>query len=138
MKNQTKFFLLVALALVVVAAGAGIATAATTETGTPAWVMPVVAVLAALAYGALGYANQVVDGNDKWETSKFLLTLIISLVVGLIIAYKGLDITIENFNTWFLLISSQTGILYYLNRGITVLLKWYDSWKTGGEVPPTT
>jgi hypothetical protein len=92
---------------------------------TPIYFSLVLSIVVALAYGLIGYANALAaDNTVKFEKVKFLTTLIISLVVGLILWYQGIEATLENAATWFAVISSQAGIVYFVNKIVSMLLNF--------------
>lgn len=89
----------------------------------PVWFSLALSIIVAVAYGLIGYANALAaDNSVKFEKSKFLTTLIISLAVGVILWYQGIEATMENAATWFAVIASQAGIVYFVNKIVSMLL----------------
>lgn len=102
----------------------------------PVYFSFLLSIIVALAYGLIGYANALAaDNTVKFEKAKFLTTLIISLAVGVILWYQGIEATMENAATWFAVISSQAGIVYFVNKLVTMLLAFT---QPADEIPPTT
>lgn len=66
------------------------------------------AIVAAVAYGIAGYAkNLAADPTTKFSPLKMLTTTVLSIVVGLIMYFVGIDVTADTF----LLYSTAYGFL---------------------------
>lgn len=112
---------------------------------TPAWFPILVAFAVALAYGLIGLgSNMAANPNVGFSAKKFTITIILSMLVGVIMVVQQIEVSMNNVAAIFTMVAGQTGILYYLNKFVGILFKYF-GWEegpetpgTGGEITPTT
>lgn len=102
----------------------------------PIWFSFGLSLLVALFYGIIGYANSLAEDNaTAFDYKKFATTVIISIIVGIVMWYQGIEATIENAATWTAVIASQAGIVYFINKAVSIVLKMLEP---AEEQPPAT
>lgn len=106
------------------AAICGIVLAESGEVGSPMWLTVLISIVVAVAYGLIGYGGFLASGSSGFDPVKFATTVIISIIVGLVMVYMGVEATLENAATWTGVIMAQTGVVYYVNKIVSMVINF--------------
>lgn len=78
-----------------------------------------------LIYAGYGYlTNKIGDWSTEFQAMRFLITIVMGAIVGIVLALLGIELTPETITTYLQMpLFMGLGILYVIERAVKMILE---------------
>ena len=81
----------------------------------------IIPVFTAIALGIATYLTKLQKG-ETFDPKKLLRTVVIGVVVGVVSAYKGVEVTADTYQA---IVAANAGIIAFLDQGFKVIVRLF-------------